>query len=58
MGVKNLVSYSNRTTWIEGVTVRCWGEYFDLRGRKWWEAREDCIMRSSITCMLHQILLG
>jgi hypothetical protein len=30
----------------------------DLRGRKWWEAREDCIMRSFITCTLHQILLG
>jgi hypothetical protein len=28
------------------------------RGRKWWEAGEDCIMRSFITCTLHQILLG
>jgi hypothetical protein len=24
----------------------------DLRGRKWREAGEDCIMRSSITCRL------
>jgi hypothetical protein len=23
---------------------------------KWWEAREDYIMRSFITCALHQIL--
>jgi hypothetical protein len=29
----------------------------DLRGRKWWEAVENCIMRSFITCMLHEILL-
>jgi len=33
------------------------GEYLDLRGRKWWEVK-DYIMRSFITCMLHQILLG
>jgi hypothetical protein len=25
----------------------------DLRGRKWREAGEHCIMRSFITCMLH-----
>jgi hypothetical protein len=37
----------------------CWGEHLDLRGRKWWqEAREDCIMRSFITCSFHQLLLG
>jgi hypothetical protein len=28
-------------------------EYLDLRGRKWREAGEDCIMRSFITCTLH-----
>jgi hypothetical protein len=27
-------------------------------GPKWQEAGEDCIMRSFITCTLHQILLG
>jgi hypothetical protein len=32
------------------------GEYLDLRGRKWWEAGEDCIMRSFIAHVLHQIL--
>jgi hypothetical protein len=31
---------------------------FGLRGRKWQEAGEDCIMRRFITCTLHQILLG
>jgi hypothetical protein len=30
----------------------------DLHGRKQLEAGEDYIMRSFITCMLHQILLG
>jgi len=24
---------------------------------KWWEATDDCIMRSFVTCTLHQILL-
>jgi hypothetical protein len=31
---------------------------FGLKGRKWWEAGEDCIMKSIITCTLHRILLG
>jgi hypothetical protein len=26
--------------------------------RKWWKAGRDCKMRSIITCMLYQILLG
>jgi hypothetical protein len=45
---------------MEGVCEQCAKEntYVDPRGRKWWEAVEDCIMRSFITCMLHQILLG
>jgi hypothetical protein len=33
----------------------------DLRRRKWWEAREDCIMRSFITCKLceyHSFILS
>jgi hypothetical protein len=33
-------------------------ETLDLRGRRWWEAAEDCIMRSFITCTLHKMLLG
>jgi hypothetical protein len=28
----------------------------DLRGRKWLEAREDCIMRSFITCTLQNVI--
>jgi len=30
----------------------------DLRGRKWLETGEDCIMRSFVTCTFHQILFG
>jgi hypothetical protein len=30
----------------------------DPRGREWLEAREDCTVRSFITCVFHQILLG
>jgi hypothetical protein len=30
----------------------------DVRGRKRQEAGEDCIMKSFVTCNLHQILLG
>jgi hypothetical protein len=32
-------------------------EYLDLSRRKWWEAGENCIMKSSILCMAHQISL-
>jgi hypothetical protein len=32
-------------------------QHIVLRGRKWREAGEDCIMRSFITCTLQQILL-
>jgi hypothetical protein len=40
-----------------GIT-EYWGEYMHLRGRKWRETGEDCIMRSFITCTLHQVLWG
>jgi len=33
----------------------CSGKYLDLRGQKWQEAGDNYIMRSFITCMLHQI---
>jgi len=33
-------------------------QYLGPRGRKWREAGEDCMMRSFITCMLHQMLFG
>jgi hypothetical protein len=35
---------------------RVLGEYLDLRGMKLQEGEENCIMRSSIICTLHQIL--
>jgi len=34
------------------------GCYSDLRGRKWWEAVEDCITRCFKICTLHQVLFG
>jgi hypothetical protein len=43
----------NNPTSLKNVDHRTY-----LRGRKWQEAEEDCIMRSFITCTLHQILLG
>jgi hypothetical protein len=36
---------------------RVWGEYFDLRGGKTWEAGENYIMRSFVSCTTHKILL-
>jgi hypothetical protein len=37
---------------------RVLGRIFDIRGRKWQGTGEDYIMKSFITCTLHQILLG
>jgi len=31
---------------------------FQPKGMKWWEDEEDNIMRSFITCTLHQIFIG
>jgi hypothetical protein len=45
---------------LKAVTVREFQKVnveLHIRGRKWQEAGEDCIMRSFITCTLHQILL-
>jgi hypothetical protein len=64
-----LNTFDNRkteTTEIDYKIILFWGcmrtewrrEYLDLRERKWQEAGEECIMRSFITCTLHQILLG
>jgi hypothetical protein len=36
----------------------CLGEYLDLRGMKWQEVGENCIMRSCMVCTLHPVLLG
>jgi len=40
-----------------GYSLRVLGEYLDLRGRKWREAGEDCIMRGFVFCTLHRTLL-
>jgi hypothetical protein len=48
IGVKHGLSHQGM--YIDGRCLRTWGlrriEYLELRGRKWWEAGEDCIMRS------------
>jgi hypothetical protein len=30
---------------------------FRLKREKWWQAGEECVWRSFITCTLHQMLL-
>jgi len=35
----------------------CWWKGLDPQGRKWQENGEDCIMKSFITCRLHEVLL-
>jgi len=42
--------------WLSSRTG-CWGEYLNLRGRKWQQTGENQIMRSFIICIFHQILL-
>jgi hypothetical protein len=58
MGVKHGFSHKGMNIYCGCLRRGCWGEYLDLRARKWREAREDYIMWSSITYTLHQILLG
>jgi hypothetical protein len=54
--VWNLVSHIKRGTHWECSRTGCCEKYLDLRGRKWRKAGKDCIMRSFITCTLHQKL--
>jgi hypothetical protein len=58
MGMKLDVSHEGKNTDWGYLRTGCKGEYLDLRGRKWQEAGEDCIMRSFITFAIYQILLG
>jgi hypothetical protein len=54
----NLVSH---TTGKHGLRVsenRVLRRIFGPEMEKWQEDGEDCIMRSFVTCALHQILLG
>jgi hypothetical protein len=45
----NRVFHVKRRTQIEGVERKgWWGEYLDVRGIKWQEAGENCIMRRSV----------
>jgi hypothetical protein len=36
----------------------CLGEYLDLRGIKWQEVGENCVIRSCMVCTLSPVLLG
>jgi hypothetical protein len=57
--VRNLVSLTlreeHRVKVFENRVLR---RILNLRGRKWQEAGQKCIMRSFITCALKQILSG
>jgi hypothetical protein len=55
LGVKLGLTHDGKNIDWGCLRTGCWGEYLDLRGRKWREAGEDCIMRSFITCTLHHI---
>jgi hypothetical protein len=44
--VKFGLSYQGKRVFENRVLRRT----LDIRGRKWWEAGGDCIMRSFITC--------
>jgi hypothetical protein len=53
-----LVSHTKEEHKLRVFENRVLKKYLELRGRKWWEAGEGCIMRSFITSTLHEILLG
>jgi hypothetical protein len=54
----NLVSDTKgRNVDLERLRIGCW-EYLDLRAKKWQEDRGNCIVRSFVTCVHRQILLG
>jgi hypothetical protein len=56
----NLVPSVKGRTQIYGDTVQGALEKINtyLRGMKWRESCENCVMRSSLVCTLHEILLG
>jgi hypothetical protein len=39
---------------LVSYTERVLKEYLNLRGKEWWEAGEDCIMRSFMTCTIKE----
>jgi hypothetical protein len=43
---------------LKRVEVDCRSQLKKKRGRMWQENGEECMVRSIITCTLHQILLG
>jgi len=49
MGVQISLSHYRKNADRGCLGTGCWGEQMDLRGKKWWEAAEHCILRSSIS---------
>jgi hypothetical protein len=52
---KSGVWNQGKNTDLGCLRTGCLGEYLDLRGMKWQQGGENCIIRSSIFCNLHQI---
>jgi hypothetical protein len=40
------------------LRMGCWGEYLDLRRRKWQEGGRSTVVWSFMTCTVHQMLRG
>jgi len=57
-GMKLDLSYYGKDNNWGHLRKKCRGKYLDLWRRKLWKVGEDCIKRSFITCMIHQIILG
>jgi hypothetical protein len=38
--------------------MRCWGKYSVLSGGTWQQSGENCVMKSFVICITHQILFG
>jgi hypothetical protein len=58
MGVKPGLSHYGKNIDWGCLKTGCLGEYLDLRGMKWQEVGEKCIMRSCMICTLSPVLLG
>ena len=52
------LSHWGRNTGWGYSRMGCWGSCLGLRGRKWQETGENCVMRSFMICTTHQILFG
>lgn len=58
MGVKLGPSHWGRNTGWSCSRIGCWGKHLGLTGMRWQGNGEDCMVRSSVTCIPHQILFA